>query len=315
MKIQGKFNTISFVKTYSLYFVLGALIIFFSIFAQGFLTWCNFINILKRTTITAILSLGTLFVIISGGIDISNGAIATLSSVIIATALLNGGITWPILILALVVLALLIGLFSGSAVALGNVPPIITTLALASMIRGGMMVYTGGFTIDAGRGVLIRFLNRASFLGIPNMIWVVLIMYFIGYVLLTKTKFGRYVYAIGGDSEICEHAGIPVKKVRILVFIFASMVAFVAGILLYARLGVGQPTALINIELDCIAAVVLGGASLSGGRGSIINTFLGVVTLGLLINGMNYLNVVTYWQYVVQGCVILFAALVHSQRK
>ncbi len=307
-------NYNSVIKKYSLYIILGILILVFSIFTERFFTWQNIINILKRISITGIISLGTLVVIISGGIDVSVGAVAALSSVLTALYLTHFN-SIIVLIVMLCLTAAIIGLLTGFIISKGKVPPIIATLAFLSIIRGGLMIFTGGFTIDGVHHPLMEFLGRKKFLTIPNMVWVMIIAYAVTAVILNKTKFGRYVYAIGGNEEISRLSGLPVKRVKTVVYVYAAFMSVLAGIVLFSRLGVGQPTAVVGIELDCIASVVLGGASLSGGKGKVINTFLGVLILGLLINGMNYLNVVTYWQYVVQGIVILLATLIYSKRK
>jgi ribose/xylose/arabinose/galactoside ABC-type transport system permease subunit len=301
-------------KQYGLYIILFLLILVFSICTERFLTFTNMINILKRISITGILSLGTLFVIISGGIDISVGAVAALSSVIMATVLVQAQAV-SILVLMLLGVGLIIGLIIGSVIAKGKVPPIITTLAMLSIIRGALMIATGGYTIEGLDHPLVDFLGRGKILGIPVMVLVMFAAYLFSAFILKKTQFGRYIYAIGGDEEVCRHSGVPVVRVKIMVYIYAACMSVLGGVILCSRLGVGQPTALDGIELDCIASVILGGASLSGGKGTVLHTFLGVLIIGLLINGMNYLNIVTYWQYIIQGVVILFATLIYSDHR
>ncbi len=302
------------VKEYGLYIILFVLVLVFSIFTERFLTFSNLINILKRISITGILSLGTLFVIISGGIDISVGAIAALSSVVMASFLLQIDSVIA-LVLLLLLIAVVIGLCVGIIIAKGKVPPIITTLAVLSIIRGALMLVTGGFTVEGLEHPIIDFIGRSKFLGIPVMVLIMILAYLVSAIILNKTQFGRYVYAIGGDEEVCRHSGVPVVRVKVMVYIYASCMSLLGGVILCSRLGVGQPTALEGIELDCIASVILGGAILSGGKGTVLHTFLGVLILGLLINGMNYLNIVTYWQYIIQGLVILFATLIYSDKR
>lgn len=302
------------VKAYGLFMILALLILIFSLFTKRFLSVANLVNILKRISITGIISLGTLVVIISGGIDISVGAVAALASVVMATFLLQSQSVF-LMILVLLATALLVGLFIGLVIAKGHVPPIITTLAAFSIIRGGLMLYTGGFTVEGVSHPVMSYIGRGKALGIPVMVWIMVAAYLVTGFLLKKTQFGRFVYAIGGDEEVCRLSGVKVTKVRILVYMYAACMSVLGGVVLCARLGVGQPTAVDGIELDCIAAVVLGGASLSGGRGKVLQTFVGVLIMGLLINGMNYLKIVTYWQYIIQGLVILLATLIYSERK
>ncbi len=302
------------IKNNGLFIILTILILIFSLFTKRFFSVANLVNIFKRISIIGIISLGTLFVIISGGIDISVGAIAALASVVMATFLLHFQSVF-LMILLLFALALLVGALVGLVVAKGHVPPIITTLAALSIIRGALMIYTGGFTIEGVMHPVMSFIGRGKALGIPIMVWILVGAYLLTGFILKKTQFGRYVYAIGGDEEVCRLSGVNVTKVRILVYMYASCMSVLGGIVLCARLGVGQPTAVDGIELDCIAAVVLGGASLAGGKGKVLHTFIGVLIMGLLINGMNYLKIVTYWQYIIQGLVILLATLIYSERR
>jgi len=309
-----KYNLKKLIKNYGLFMFLVILILIFSLFTKRFLSLANLVNILKRISITGILSLGMLFVIISGGIDISVGAVAALASVVMATFLLHFQ-SVVLMILVLFALSLLVGSLIGLVVAKGHVPPIITTLAALSIIRGALMIYTGGFTIEGVTHPVMSFIGRGKALGIPIMVWIMGGAYILTSFILKKTQFGRYVYAIGGDEEVSRLSGVHVTKVRIFVYMYASCMSVLGGIVLCARLGVGQPTAVDGIELDCIAAVVLGGASLSGGKGKVLQTFIGVLIMGLLINGMNYLKIVTYWQYIIQGLVILLATLIYSERR
>lgn len=301
-------------KNQSLFLVLIVLVVVFTALSDRFLTYSNLINILKRISITGIISLGTLFVIITGGIDVSVGAVAALSSIVTAVFIQQHSSS-ILLLLVLAATAGAIGFVLGIIISKGKVPPIIATLALLSIIRGGMMIYTNGFTIDNVPHPLLAAVSRGKVLSIPILVLLLLGLYVAGGVVLRKTRFGRYLYAIGGNEEITRQCGIRVDVVKIGVYLFAALMSVLGGFVMCARLNVGQPTAAMGIELDCIAAVVLGGASLSGGKGSVYKTFLGVLILGLLINGLNYLNVVTYWQYVVQGSVILVSTLVYSKRR
>jgi len=311
--IMNKTNIGSIIREYSLFIVLIGLITVFSLSTDNFLSLYNIINILKRVSVTGIISLGTLFVIITGGIDVSVGAVVALASIITASYSQTSNSVFGLLLI-LIMTAALIGLLIGTIVAKGKVPPIITTLAFMSIIRGGMMIYTKGFTIDNAPNKLLEAIGRGKVGPIPVLVLILIGAFIISGIILKRTRFGRYIYAIGGSEEICRYAGIKVDTVKICVYLFAAAMSVLAGVVMCARLKVGQPTAAMGIELDCIAAVVLGGASLSGGRGTVLNTFLGVLILGLLINGLNYLNVVTYWQYVLQGAVILASTLIYSKR-
>jgi ribose/xylose/arabinose/galactoside ABC-type transport system permease subunit len=303
----------AFLQKNALFLFLIFLIIVFSIFSRDFFTFYNFINILKRISVTGIISLGTLFVIISGGIDVSVGALAALSTIITAAfANYNGS---PVLLFLFVVfVALIFGFFQGITITKGKVPPIITTLATMTIVRGALMLYTKGFSINNPPHTLLKAVGRGKIAGIPVLVVIMFCLYIISWLILKKTKFGRYVYAIGGGEHICRLTGIKVDLIKIWVYVYASLMSFLGGFVLNTRLSVGQPTAATGLELECIAAVVLGGASLAGGEGTVQGTFLGVVILGLLVNGLNLLNVVTYWQYILQGIVILVSTLIYSKR-
>jgi ribose transport system permease protein len=304
----------SILKNQSLLIVLLVLIIFFAALSNKFLSYYNLINILKRITITGIISLGTLFVIITGGIDVSVGAVAALASIITAVFIRDHSSS-IVLLLLLIATAAVVGLLLGIIISKARVPPIITTLAFMSIVRGAMMIYTNGFTIENVPHPLLAAISRGKLLSIPVLVLLLIVLYIASGIVLKKTRFGRYIFAVGGNEEVARQCGIKVNAVKIGVYLFAAFMSVAAGLVMCARLNVGQPTAAMGIELDCIAAVVLGGASLSGGKGSVYKTFLGVLILGLLINGLNYLNVVTYYQYVIQGSVILISTLMYSKRK
>lgn len=304
---------IKFVQKNTLLLFLFFLILVFSVFSDNFLTFYNAVNILKRISVTGIISLGTLLVIISGGIDVSVGALAALSTIVTA-AFVNYNAS-PLLLLGFIVfVAFIFGFFQGVTITKGRVPPIITTLATMTIVRGALMLYTKGFSINNAPSRLLKVVGRGKMVGMPVLVLIMFFLYIISWIILNKTKFGRYVYAIGGDENICRLTGIKVDLIKIWVYVFASIMSFLGGFVLNTRLNVGQPTAATGLELECIAAVVLGGANLAGGEGTVSGTFLGVVILGLLVNGLNMMNVVTYWQYILQGCVILFSTLIYSKR-
>ncbi|MDQ0412233.1 ABC transporter permease subunit [Mesobacillus stamsii] len=307
-------------KKYNVFQKLGPLIglilisIILSVMSSDFLTVNNIFNVLRQVSINALIAFGMTFVILTGGIDLSVGSILALSSALTA-GMLAGGID-PIL-------ALLIGLISGAAmgaangliITKGKVAPFIATLATMTIYRGFTLVYTEGRPITGlSDAVTFQMLGKGYFLGIPFPVITMLIAYAILYFILKKTTFGRGVYAIGGNEEASLLSGLRVDRIKIGVYSLTGLLAALAGTVLTSRLNSAQPTAGVSYELDAIAAVVLGGTSLSGGRGWIFGTLAGALIIGVLNNGLNLLNVSSFYQQVVKGGVILLAVLLDRKK-
>ncbi|KIY23453.1 ABC transporter permease subunit [Mesobacillus subterraneus] len=307
-------------KKYNVFQKLGPLIglilisIILSVMSSDFLTVNNIFNVLRQVSINALIAFGMTFVILTGGIDLSVGSILALSSALTA-GMLAGGID-PIL-------ALLIGLISGAAmgaangliITKGKVAPFIATLATMTIYRGFTLVYTEGRPITGlSDAVTFQMLGKGYFLGIPFPVITMLIAYAILYFILKKTTFGRGVYAIGGNEEASLLSGLRVDRIKIGVYSLTGLLAALAGTTLTSRLNSAQPTAGVSYELDAIAAVVLGGTSLSGGRGWIFGTLAGALIIGVLNNGLNLLNVSSFYQQVVKGGVILLAVLLDRKK-
>jgi ribose transport system permease protein len=288
--------------------------IILSAMSTDFLTVNNIFNVLRQVSINALIAFGMTFVILTGGIDLSVGSILALSSALTAGMLAGG--TDPIL-------ALLIGLMAGAAmgavngliITKGKVAPFIATLATMTIYRGFTLVYTEGRPITGlSDAVSFQMLGKGYFLGIPFPVITMLITYAILYFLLKKTTFGRGVYAIGGNEEASLLSGLRVDRIKIGVYSLTGLLAALAGTTLTSRLNSAQPTAGVSYELDAIAAVVLGGTSLSGGRGWIFGTLVGALIIGVLNNGLNLLNVSSFYQQVVKGGVILLAVLLDRKK-
>ncbi|WHX40330.1 ribose ABC transporter permease [Mesobacillus sp. AQ2] len=288
--------------------------IILSVMSADFLTVNNIFNVLRQVSINALIAFGMTFVILTGGIDLSVGSILALSSALTAGMLAGG--TDPIL-------ALLIGLMAGAAmgaingliITKGKVAPFIATLATMTIYRGFTLVYTEGRPITGlSDAVSFQMLGKGYFLGIPFPVITMLITYAILYFLLKKTTFGRGVYAIGGNEEASLLSGLRVDRIKIGVYSLTGLLAALAGTTLTSRLNSAQPTAGVSYELDAIAAVVLGGTSLSGGRGWIFGTLVGALIIGVLNNGLNLLNVSSFYQQVVKGGVILLAVLLDRKK-
>jgi ribose/xylose/arabinose/galactoside ABC-type transport system permease subunit len=298
-------------------------------FSHGaFLTPGNLTNVLRQITYNAILAIGQTFVIITAGIDLSVGSLIELTGVVMASFANAVPLQGAALVVATLVVGLAVGCTAGFINAVPvvklNLPPFITTLAMMLMARGlafklahGRPVPVNSDAFDAvGTGFFLQGPLRAVGLpGIPiPVIWMaVLVIVFA--IVLTRTRFGRYVFAIGGNEEAARLAGISVARVKTMVYVISGGCAAVAGLLLMARFQSGSPNTGIGSELQSIAAVVVGGTSLAGGRGSVVSTFFGALLIGLLNNVMNLLGIESYTQDIVLGAVILLAVIVDELRK
>jgi ribose/xylose/arabinose/galactoside ABC-type transport system permease subunit len=308
---------------------LGLLLGLLNVATHGdFLAPGNVLNILRQIAVNAILAIGQTFVIITAGIDLSVGSLIALSGVLMAGALNAGSGAPSAAVLAAAVVGLgigaLAGLVNGFPVVRFNLPPFITTLAMMLMARGLAFLYTSGHPIEldnsafnfVGSGFLAPALGHLIGIpGIPMPVTIMLCIVVIANYALAQTRFGRYVYAIGGNEEAARLSGINVAAVKLSVYIVSGALAGLASLLLTARLNAGIPQSGQGYELQSIAAVVVGGTSLMGGRGSIAGTFIGALLIGVLYNLMNLLNVQSYAQEVVLGTVILFAVLLDELRK
>lgn len=289
-----------------------------SFLSENFLTSDNLFNVLRQTSINLCISVGMTLVILTGGIDLSVGSVLALSGAI-AAGMSDTGFGLPVIdtyigftfwgcCLGALLTGAVLGGFNGILVTRFKVPPFVATLGVMTIARGLTMLYTGGFPItDLGGG--FEFLGTGWFLGVPMPVWVAIGVIVAFALYMKHTRTGRYIYAIGGNERAALLSGIRVNKVKLLVYTLAGMLAALAGILVTARLDSAQPNAGTGYELDAIAAVVIGGASLSGGRGSIIGTVVGALIIGVLNNGLVLLDVSPFWQQVVKGFVILIAVV------
>lgn len=290
-----------------------------SILSDRFLTTANAWNVMRQVSVNICLSVGMTLVILTAGIDLSVGSILALCGAVTASLLKNGlafeslnlFVGFAPLGAVMVGLALGVGLgwFNGWTITRFSVPPFVATLAMLTIARGLTMLWTGGFPIN-GLGEQFAFLGTGWFLGIPMPVWITAVIVAWAVLLTNKTRFGRYVYAIGGNERAARLSGIAISKVKMSVYALAGGLAAVGGILVTSRLDSAQPNAGISYELDAIAAVVIGGTSLSGGKGSILGAVLGGVIIGVLNNGLVLLNVSPFWQQVVKGLVILLAVMI-----
>lgn len=292
---------------------LLCLILLFWLLTPYFLTVPNLLNVAQQTAINAIIAVGLTFVIITAGIDLSVGSILAFSGVVLASVL-NIGLPLPLAVLAGLLVGLLCGSINGTLIAYGKLPPFIATLGMMSVARGAALMYTNGRPVS-GFSSDFRFLANGKVMAIPTSIIIMIIVYLLAHFILTRTKFGRYVYAIGGNEEAARLSGINVAVNKIVVYAICGMLSGLAAVILTARLNSAQPIAGINYELDAIAATVIGGTSLMGGEGQVLGTLVGALIMGVLRNGLNLLGVSSFLQQTIIGSVIIIAVLIDMSLK
>ena len=283
------------------------------ILTPHFLTIANILNITQQTSINAVIAVGMTFVIITAGIDLSVGSIMAFAGVVLASAL-EAGIPLPFALLIGLAVGLACGMINGVLISWGKLPPFISTLGMMSVARGAALLYTQGRPVS-GFSEDFRFLASGEILGIPNPVIIMIMVYLIAHFVLTRTKLGRYTYAIGGNEEASILSGINVKYYKTIIYGLCGLLSGLAAILLTARLNSAQPIAGIMYELDAIAATVIGGTSLMGGEGRIGGTLIGALIMGVLRNGLNLLGVSSFIQQTVIGSVIIIAVLIDMALK
>ncbi len=283
--------------------------------SPNFLTIHNIFNVLRQVSINALIAFGMTFVILTGGIDLSVGSTLALTGAVTA-GFLAGGMD-PILAMSLgLLLGAVLGAINGIIIAKGKVAPFIATLATMTIYRGLTLVYTEGKPISGlGDSLSFQLLGKGYFFGIPVPIVTMILSFAVLYFILKKTTFGRRVYAVGGNEEASKLSGINVDRIKIYVYSLTGALAALAALILTSRLNSAQPTAGNMFELDAIAAVVLGGTSLTGGHGWIVGTVIGALIIGVLNNGLNLIGVSSFFQQVVKGAVILIAVLLDRKKE
>ncbi|ASN07445.1 ABC transporter permease subunit [Virgibacillus necropolis] len=283
--------------------------------SDDFFTFDNILNLLRQVSINALIAFGMTFVILTAGIDLSVGSILALGSALTA-GMLTSGMDPLLAVFAGLLIGLALGAVNGLIITKGKVAPFIATLATMTIFRGATLVYTDGRPITGlSDSFTFEMIGRGYVFGIPFPVIVMLGVFLILFFVLRKTVFGRQVYAVGGNEEASTLSGIKADRVKIWVYSLTGMLSVLAGIILTSRLNSAQPTAGSMYELDAIAAVVIGGTSLMGGRGRIVGTLIGVLIIGVLDNGLNLLNVSSFYQQIVKGGVILLAVLLDRRSK
>lgn len=296
--------------------LLGLLliVIVISLINPGFLTAGNLLNVLRQVSINGLIAFGMTFVILTGGIDLSVGSTLALSSAVSAMMMANG-LDPMLAVLAGLIVGALLGAFNGLAIAKGKVAPFIATLATMTIFRGITLVFLDGRPVSGiSDGGFFDMMGKGYLFGIPVPAILMVVTFIILFIILKQTTVGRRIYAVGGNEEAATLSGIKADRIKIFVYSLTGMLSAFAGIILTSRLGSAQPTAGDSYELDAIAAVVLGGTSLTGGKGKIFGTLIGALIIGVLNNGLNLIGVSSFFQQVVKGSVILLAVLVDRKK-
>lgn len=298
---------------YGIVLVLLAMMVTMSILSEAFLTTQNLLNVVRQISFIGIVAMGVTMVIITTGIDLSSGSLIALVSVASASFAHPG--EYPLIVPLIIGLAIgaAAGFINGTITAKGKIPAFIATLGMMIAARGLALLYSDGRPIpDLSPSFL--FIGKGEVLGIPFPIIVFVIMGLISHLMLSKTKFGKYTYAIGGNEQAARICGINVDRYKILIYTYAGLLSAIAGMMLTARISVGQPSMGNMFELDAIAAAVIGGTSLSGGVGTIGGTMIGALIIGVLNNGLDLLGVSSYWQQILKGIIIVSAVLIDARK-
>ena len=306
-------------KRFQSLLALVVMVVALSLASEQFLTVSNLRNILLQISVNLCLSIGMTLIILTGGIDLSVGAILGLAGAVAAGLLKNGlalkfaGVQLQFTTFGAIVAGIVVGLacgwFNGMAITRFRLPPFVATLGMLSIGRGLTMLWTNGFPVTA-LGPTFGFIGAGFWLGVPMAVWISAALVVLFYLVSIQTTLGRYIYAVGGSEKASAFAGLRVDHIKVWVYTLGGGLAAVAGLILTARLDAADPKAGLGYELDSIAAVVIGGTSLSGGRGSILGTVLGCLIIGVLNNGLVLLEVSPFWQQVIKGFVILVAVAI-----
>lgn len=296
---------------------LIVLCVFFSIASDKFLSVGNLINMLLQVSNIGIIAIGGLFVILTGGIDLSAGSMTAFVGLLMAGFCVDIGMPVPVAILLGFMAGVALGFLNGLSVTRLGLTPFIVTLAMQSMLRGLGNVYSMGTTIY-GMPESFNFLGGGSLLiprtniAIPIPVILLIILFIVAHLVLSKTVFGHQVYAVGGNREAAYLAGINVKRVEMITYVIAAALTSLAALVLTGRLAAALPTAAEGLEFSAISAIVIGGGSLAGGKGNMLGTFIGVLLIGVLNNGLNLLNISPFWSKFAQGLIIFIAVLIDA---
>lgn len=309
------------IQEYGIFLAFLLLVVVLSVSNPYFLTTGNISNVLLQTSINGVLAIGMTFVILTRGIDLSVGSVAALAGIVaasLATTSATAGVTgapYPAIIAIIVGLAVgsACGATIGAIVSRFSVPAFVATLGMLSAARGMTLIYGGGKPVPALTPDF-RWIGTAKIMGIPLPVIILAVVFIASWWILTRTRFGRYVYAVGGNPHAAKTSGINVTRVRFVVYIISGALAGLAGMMLAARTGSALPQAGIAYELDAIAAVVIGGTSLAGGVGRVTGTLIGALIIGVMNNGLDLMGIESYYQQVLKGALIVGAVMLDQKR-
>jgi ribose transport system permease protein len=299
-------------KNYGILFAFVLVCVILSWLSPVFLSWTNILNVVRQSSIYGIMAIGMTFVILTGGIDLSVGSILACSGIITA-GLLKAHTPLPLVFTAALGVGALLGLANGLVITLGRITPFVTTLAMMTVGRSLTLIYANGYPISGFTGGF-RVLGTGDLLGLPLPIVVFLVTVVLAAVILRETRLGRYTYAIGGNEEAVRLSGISTDLYKTMVYVFSGVAAGLSAVILTSRLNSAETVAGTGYELDVIAAVVIGGTSLNGGRGGVWGTLVGALLISVINNGMVLLGINPYYQGLVKGLILLGAVLLDRLR-
>lgn len=301
-------------RKYGLGIVLVIMVVALSIVSESFFTSENLINVIRQISINGILALGMTFVILTGGIDLSVGSLVAVAGVVTGSIINNSPDSVGYAFFAGILVCAIFGMVSGLMVAKFNIAPFVATLSVMTIARGFSLVYSDGrpYVLTSKA---FEFFGKGYMGPIPIPVVILVAVTILMGVLLYFTKFGRYVCAVGGNENAAKVSGVNINKVKITVYTLCGALSGLAGVILASRINSGQPAIGNGYELDAVAAVVIGGTSLTGGVGSVIGTVMGFVIIGIINNGLNLLNVSSYYQLIVKGAIIAGAVILDQKTK
>jgi inositol transport system permease protein len=315
----------SIFSKYGIFLIFAVMVLAASMLSPAFLSSTNLINVVRQMSVVGLIALGVTGVIVSAGIDLSSGSVVGLTAVVAASLAQDPEYSTPfypglhlpliVAVLAACVVGALVGLINGTLVAKARIPPFIATLGSYTAIRGLALLYTGGRPISDLTDSY-NFIGQGDLSGVPVPIIILVIMAIVTHILYAHTKFGKYIYAIGGNEQAARVSGIDAAKYKMLIYVYASFLAGLAGLVVSSRIGSGQPGLGVGYELDAIAAAVIGGTSLSaGGIGTVAGTIVGALIIGVLNNILDLMNVSAYWQQIIKGCIIVGAVILDQLKQ
>ena len=322
--VEAKLKFKKIMNKYGIFFVLVAMVILMSLLSPAFMTVRNLLNVVRQISVIGLIAIGVTMIIITKGIDLSSGSLLALAAVVAAslaqrpdwaTRMYPNLPALPVIVPVLAALAVgaIVGMINGGLVAYTGIPAFIATLGMMTAARGIALLYADGRPISS-LTESYNFIGQGSIAGIPVPILIFAVIGVISYVMLNHTRFGKYLFAIGGNENAAFVSGVNIKKYKVLVYTYASFLAALSGIVLSSRISSGQPGLGLAYELDAIAAATIGGTSHSGGIGTIGGTIVGALIIGVLNNGLDLLNVSAYWQQIVKGIIIVGAVILDMRK-